>query len=76
LVDAVFAEVSGEVIFHPASVIDATTVAPVQPDVRRRNLRAYVGRGLLERCDAKANKLPWSTVFRSPKLEPFPISYA
>ena len=41
------------VIFHPASAIDAAVVARVQGTLRRRILRAFVGRGLLERCDAK-----------------------
>ena len=41
------------VTFHPASGIDATAVGQVQADLRRRILRAFVGRGLLESCDAK-----------------------
>ena len=41
------------IVFHPASAIDETTVAQVQTDLRRRILRAFVGRGLLESCDAK-----------------------
>ena len=65
-VDGVFEEVpvavAGEanaqssppgIIFHPASAIDETAVAQVQADLRRRILRAFVGRGLLESCDAK-----------------------
>ena len=39
--------------FHPASAIDETAVAQVQTDLRRRILRAFVGRRLLESCDAK-----------------------
>ena len=39
--------------FHPASAIDEAAVAQVQTDLRRRILRAFVGRGLLESCDAK-----------------------
>jgi len=39
--------------FHPVSGIDETAVAQVQADLRRRILRAFVGRGLLESCDAK-----------------------
>jgi hypothetical protein len=35
------------IAFHPASGIDATAVAQVQADLRRRILRAFVGRGLL-----------------------------
>ena len=41
------------IVFHPASAIDETAVAQVQADLRRRILRAFVGRGLLESCDAK-----------------------
>jgi hypothetical protein len=41
------------IVFHPASAIDETAVAQVQTDLRRRILRAFVGRGLLESCDAK-----------------------
>jgi hypothetical protein len=62
VVDGVFEEVPGDtdaqssppgVIFHPASAIDETAVAQVQTDLRRRILRAFVGRGLLASCDAK-----------------------
>jgi hypothetical protein len=35
------------IVFHPASAIDATAVAQVQTDLRRRILRAFVGRSLL-----------------------------
>lgn len=41
------------IVFHPASAIDETAVAQVQADLRRRILRAFVGRSLLESCDAK-----------------------
>jgi hypothetical protein len=41
------------IVFHPASAIDETAVAQVRTDLRRRILRAFVGRGLLESCDAK-----------------------
>ena len=41
------------IVFHPASAIDETAVARVQTDLRRRILRAFVGRGLLESGDAK-----------------------
>jgi hypothetical protein len=51
-VDGVFEEVPG-IVFHPASAIDETAVAQVQTDLRRRILRAFVGRGLLESFDAK-----------------------
>jgi hypothetical protein len=62
VVDGVFEEVAGDtnaqssppgIVFHPASGVDATAVAQVQADLRRRILRAFVGRGLLESCDAK-----------------------
>ena len=52
VVDGVFEEVPG-IIYHPASAIDATAVAQVQTDLRRRILRAFVGRGLLESFEAK-----------------------
>jgi len=41
------------VTFHPASTIDAPAVAQAQTTLRRRILRAFVSRGLLESCDAK-----------------------
>ena len=61
-VDGVFEEVAGQtdaqssspgIVFHPASAIDETAVAQVQADLRRRILRAFVGRGLIEKADAK-----------------------
>jgi hypothetical protein len=66
VVDGVFEEVPGQgdadadvqssppgIILHPAGAIDEAAVAQVQADLRRRILRAFVGRGLLESCDAK-----------------------
>jgi hypothetical protein len=53
VVDGVFEEVAGSGIFHPASGIDANTVAQAQTNLRRRNLRAFVGRGLLGSFEAK-----------------------
>ena len=62
VVDGVFAAVAGDtdfqssspgIVFHPASAIDETAVAQVQTDLRRRILRAFVGRGLLESFVAK-----------------------
>ena len=62
VVDGVFEEVAGQtdaqssppgIVFHPASAIDEAAVAQVQVDLRRRILRAFVGRSLLESCDAK-----------------------
>jgi hypothetical protein len=67
-VDGVFEQVPGEgdadadaqdaaipagVLFHPATSVDADAVAQVQATLRKRILRAFVGRGLLESCDAK-----------------------
>jgi hypothetical protein len=64
--DGVFEEVAGQgdadadaqssppgIVFHPASAIYETAVAQVQADLRRRILRAFVGRGLIEQADAK-----------------------
>jgi hypothetical protein len=39
--------------FHPVTEIDETAVAQVQANLRRRILRAFVGRSLIERVDAK-----------------------
>ena len=41
------------VIFHPASAIDADAVAQVQATLRKRIMRGFVARGLLEKADAK-----------------------
>ena len=41
------------VVFHPASGIDAAAVAQVQVEVRTRILRAFAGRGLIERFEAR-----------------------
>jgi hypothetical protein len=49
-VDGVFEEVVGSVISHPVSGIDADAVVHVQATLRRRILRAFVGRGLLRYC--------------------------
>ena len=57
VVDGVFEELAKPaapgIIFHPPSNIDAETVAQVEPTLRRRILRAFVGRGLLESFEAK-----------------------
>ena len=68
VVDGVFEQMAGEgdadadaqdaaipagVLFHPATGVDADAVAQVQATLRKRILRAFVGRGLLESCDAK-----------------------
>ncbi len=39
------------VIFHPASAIDAAAVAQLQATLRKRILRAFVGRGWLRSSD-------------------------
>jgi hypothetical protein len=65
-VDGVFEEVAGQgdvdadvqtsppcIVFHPATGIDADAVAQVQSTLRKRILRAFVGRGLLESFDAQ-----------------------
>ena len=65
-VDGVFEEAAGEgdadahaqarapgVIFHPATGVNADAVAQVQASLHKRNLRAFVGRGLLEGFEAK-----------------------
>jgi Putative transposase len=44
---------SANVIFHPASGIDDTAVAQVQATLRKRILRAFVGRGLLHSFQAQ-----------------------
>ena len=41
------------VIFHPATAFDETVVAQAQATLRRRILRAFVGRGLLDSFEAK-----------------------
>ena len=41
------------VIFHPATGVNADTVAQVQASLRKRILRAFVGRGLLEGFEAQ-----------------------
>jgi hypothetical protein len=41
------------IVYHPASAIDKTAVAQVPATLRRRILRAFVGRGLIEKADAK-----------------------
>ena len=44
VVDGVFEEVAGIVIFHPATGIDAAAVAQTQATLRKRILRAFVSR--------------------------------
>ena len=41
------------VIFYPASEIDETAVAQAQATLRKRILRAFVGRGLQQSFEAK-----------------------
>ncbi len=66
VVDGVFEEVAGEgdgadaasrispprILFHPATGVNADAVTQVQRILRRRILRAFVGRGLLEGFEA------------------------
>ena len=67
-VDGVFEEVAGEegdaadaasqsspsrIIFHPATGVTADAVGQVQASLRKRILRAFVGRGLLESFEAQ-----------------------
>ena len=40
-------------IFHPATAVDAHALGQVQASLRRRILRAFVGRGLLKGFEAK-----------------------
>ena len=40
------------VVFHPATGLDTPAIAQVQADARRRILRAFVRRGLIEADDA------------------------
>ena len=41
------------VVFHPASGIDEAAMGQVQTEVRTRMLRAFAGRGLIERFEAR-----------------------
>jgi hypothetical protein len=63
-VDGVFEEMAGDadadvqacapgVVFHPATDVYAHTVDAAQTSLRKRILRAFVGRGLLEGFEAK-----------------------
>jgi hypothetical protein len=55
VIDGVFdAAAAGGVIFTAASGLEATAIAQVQAQVRRRLLRAFVRRGLLPGDDARA----------------------
>ena len=60
VVDGVFdAAAAGDVIFHTATVLDATVIAEVQAQVRPRLARAsFVRRGLLPPGDALARAAP------------------
>ena len=53
VVDGVFEATESGIIFHPATSIDADAAAQAQATLRRRILRAFVGRGLLESFEAK-----------------------
>jgi hypothetical protein len=62
VVDVVFEQVVGDAdaqsspsgaVFHPASGIDTDAVTQVQTNLRRRILRAFMGRGLIEKAHVK-----------------------
>ena len=53
VVDGVFVGVAGDVILQAVTGIDEAAVTQMQATLRRCTLRAFVGRGLLESCDAK-----------------------
>ena len=53
VVDRVFEEMAGSVIFYTATGIDQAAVAQVQATLLKRILCAFVGRGVLKSCDAK-----------------------
>lgn len=55
VIDGVFAEAEDDspIAFFEATAIEASTVAAVQSTIRRRLLRLFVRRGLLEADDAK-----------------------
>jgi hypothetical protein len=53
VVDGVLEATESGIIFHPSTGIDADTVFQVQATLRRRILRAFVSRGLLESFEAK-----------------------
>lgn len=51
--DAQDAATPAGVVFHPATGVGADAVAQVQATLRKRILRGFVARGLLEKADAK-----------------------
>lgn len=51
------------VTFHPTNAIDADAVTQVQTTLRRRILRAFVGRRLLESFETKEAGLSAHRVF-------------
>ena len=53
VVDGVFEATESGITFHLANSIDADAAAQAQATLRRRILRAFVGRGLLESFEAK-----------------------
>ena len=52
--DAAKADAAPGVVFHAATGLDPEAIAAVQAQVRRRVLRVFVRRGLIEKCDAEA----------------------
>ena len=57
VIDGVFepaeADVAPGVVFHAAAGLDTEAIAAVQAQVRRRVLRTFVRRALIEKCDAE-----------------------
>ena len=51
------------VMFHPASCIACEVVAQAQASLRRRILRAFVGRGLLEGIEANTHGIKQIVVY-------------
>ncbi len=51
--DAAFQTSPPRIVFHPVTGVEANVVIHVQSTWRRRTLRAFVGRGLLEGFEAK-----------------------
>jgi len=68
VIDGVFAGAQDDspIAFFAAKPMDAPTVAAVQSTIRRRILRLFVRRGLLDGDDAKDRQAPGSTTAASP----------
>ena len=57
------------IVFHPASAIDETAMVQVQTDLRRRTLRAFVGRA----CQTVEGALPVGGVVFARIYEVLPL---